>query len=154
MQLGLENTLITQKINMGSWPLVSMCMLMLFGNIASGQTNKKYIGIYKNQIGEKIEIRTDSSYSYSRRVHMEYRWSSGKWSVKNDTIFLKLIAASDTIKATDLHNIQAQNYRLYPLKLFFKSGRVYDVSSHGIIYKGKVQSSFSRKKYSVVYKRA
>lgn len=131
------------------WSLIWICVLIFISHAVVAQSNKKYIGVYKNEIGEKIEFCSDSTYSYSRRVHMEYRWSSGKWSVKNDTIFLKLIAASDTVMALDLN----KHYKFYPSKLFFSKQRVYNVADGGIILKGKISSGFSRKKFSVVYKK-
>lgn len=58
-------------------------------------------GKYLNHLGQKLELRPDSSFLY------EYRWGLacdevvGKWEIKNDTLYLNEVITYDTIYYKD-----------------------------------------------------
>ncbi len=59
---------------------------------------KKLSGKYSNHFGEKIELKSDSTFIYNWNLDLASSWSNGKWKVENNTIFLNVIPIMDTLK--------------------------------------------------------
>lgn len=146
------------------WSLI--ITLVLIVSFAKAQSSKVYNGIYNDGHGSKIELRSDSTFLYTYRFDMISTWSSGKWSVKNDTMFLTMIPVYDTVKVYNkngafMHYDKAkadepipkmqvrydgtvtantdkwQNYLPNPQKLYISQGRLYTIDLKGSPVKRK-----------------
>lgn len=154
-----------------------LVILLLF---TSFKSEEYIIGKYNDFLGNSIELKSDSTYYFSFRFDLNYSWTSGTYSVKNDTVFLKAITVFDTImpnnniytpytlvrsvdeisevmnqKEYDLSlNTNAQQ-NLYdsPTKLYKKKNRLYLVYGKGEVLKNKQKKFGTRKKYPPYYKK-
>jgi len=72
--------------------------LTLVGS-SSGQDIK--IGKYHNFFSSNLTLNSDSTYFYSYRFDLTSSWSIGKWTISNDTIYLKNIPIFDTVNYSD-----------------------------------------------------
>lgn len=151
-------------------------------SFAKAQSSKVYNGIYNDGHGSKIELRSDSTFLYTYRFDMISSWSSGKWSVKNDTIFFTMKSVYDTVKVynkngaiTHYDKAKAdapipkmqvrhdgvviestgrwQNYLPNPPKLYLEKGRLYNVDSKGNPIRKKIfNEATSNKQYTYYIK--
>lgn len=62
-------------------------------------------GTYMNNFGSKININADSTFNYSWRGHMAYRWAAGTWTTNRDTIYFQPFAYVDTIGKYDVRDL-------------------------------------------------
>ena len=58
-------------------------------------------GKYFNYSGCKLDLLTDSSYSFSYHFDLSSSWSIGKWTISKDTLLLKNIPIYDTLIVRD-----------------------------------------------------
>jgi len=64
----------------------------------------KYIGIYNDRFSESIELKTDSTFIHNYRFDLASSWTTGKWNVKNDTIYLTTEFVMDTLQIRNSEN--------------------------------------------------
>ena len=150
--------------------------LILISTLTFGQ--KKISGKYSNKFGEKIELKTDSTFIYNWQFDLASSWSKGKWSVKNDTIFLKVIPIMDTLKieknnkysdslilssdqkaslvennefVTSTLSSGGQNRQKPPQKLLIKNGKLFRFTDNNEIDKKKHLQLGGNKKYKTYF---
>ena len=58
-------------------------------------------GKYFNYSGCKLDLLTNSSYSFSYHFDLSSSWSIGKWTISKDTLLLKIIPIYDTLIVRD-----------------------------------------------------
>lgn len=153
-------------------------ILLFISTLSFGQG--KIIGNYSSRFGEKIELKSDSTFIYNWRFDLASSWSKGKWSIDNDTIYLDVIPVMDTLKIVK-KNIQSdslvfssdqkenritagealanalsgggQNRNEPPQKIFFKNGKLYRITDNNEIDDKKRQQIGTGKKYKNFYYR-
>jgi hypothetical protein len=162
------------------WSLVSICVMIFVVHVAKVQSSKVHNDIYSDGHGSKIEFRSDSTFLHTYRFDMISSWSSGKWSVKNDTVFLTMIPVYDTVKVfnkngafthydkakadSPIPKMQVrhdgvatastgkwQNYLPTPPKLYLKNGRLYNVDEKGNPIQKKVFNEATGNKQYTYY---
>ncbi|MCH4824680.1 hypothetical protein ML462_16030 [Gramella lutea] len=139
---------------------------------------KKISGKYSNKFGEKIELKTDSTFTYNWQFDLASSWSKGKWSLKNDTIFFDVIPIMDTLKIvknnkysdslilssdqkpglakniefiTNTLSSGGQNRQKPPKKLFIKNGKLFRLNENNEIDKKQHQQPGRNKKYKTYF---
>ncbi|AVR47097.1 hypothetical protein C7S20_18605 [Christiangramia fulva] len=139
---------------------------------------KKISGKYSNKFGEEIELKMDSTFVYNWKFDLASSWSKGKWSLKNDTIFLKVIPIMDTTKIveknkysdslilssdqkasviekdeliTNALSSSGQNRQNPPTKLIIKNERLFRLTENNKIDSKKHKHPSSSKKYQTFF---
>ena len=157
---------------------LTQIILLMISTLALGQ--EEIHGNYSNRFGEKIELKSDSTFVYTWRFDLASSWSKGNWSIENDTIYLDPIPIMDTLR-TVKNNIKSdslvlssdqkgnrttagetlanalsgggQNRKEPPQRLYFKNGRLYRITDNDEIDDKKHQQMSPGKKYkSYFYK--
>ncbi|WP_299157087.1 hypothetical protein [uncultured Christiangramia sp.] len=150
--------------------------LILISTLTFGQ--KKISGKYSNKFGEEIELKADSTFVYNWKFDLASSWSKGKWSLKNDTIFLKVIPIMDTLKivknykysdslilssdpkASQVENDElitnslsskGQNRQKPPERLFIKNKKLFLLTENNKIDKKKYQQGGRNKKHKIYF---
>lgn len=78
-------------------------LLLLIQIQLTGQID--YTGTYEQKnYGKTVVMKNDSTFKFSERKHMQYKWAIGKWDTVGDTIFLKFIPIFDTLKTYNDQN--------------------------------------------------
>jgi hypothetical protein len=142
---------------------------------AAQSKHPKLIGQYRDNFGSAIEIKADSTFHYSWAFDLSASWSQGTWSIKNDTIYFKMIPVYDTLRyknnvgktvdslvlagdehpklitrmdnAIDMLSSGGQNRSQYPAKLFFRNERLYEIDQNGKLIKQKLRGFWSNTKW-------
>lgn len=55
-------------------------------------------GSYYDHFGNKLHLNRDSTFLHEFHFDLVYSWASGKYSVRNDTVYLIVIPVFDTIR--------------------------------------------------------
>lgn len=84
------------KTILGFWFVV---FFMAHSRFCNGQVGLE--GTYKNDLGESILLKRDSTFYYTFNGHMTGRWSSGVWKVSSGTLNLSFQSVLDTIIKLD-----------------------------------------------------
>jgi hypothetical protein len=74
-------------------------VLTLLSSLQAG--SQDISGRYYNQFGCKLELFSDSSYSFSYHFDLSSSWSKGKWTIFRDTLLLNNTPIYDTLTVTD-----------------------------------------------------
>ena len=82
--------------------ITELILILLISNLTFGQD--KYVGIYNDQFSENIELKTDSTFIHNYRFDLASSWTTGKWKVKKDTIFLITELVMDTLQVRNIEN--------------------------------------------------
>ena len=125
-----------EKVMMKKYAL-SLCLL--FCSLVSF-CQSKLVGKYKDYFGNTIEIKNDSTFYYTWRFDLMYSWSQGKWTVANDTVYLKIDKPTNISDATP-------NLHPCPDKLFYKRGKLLLIANNGKLIKKKIRGFWTTKKW-------
>ena len=134
------------------------------------------VGRYRNHFGNRIELNTDSTFTYTWQFDLQSSWTKGRWTVANDTVFFLMIPVYDTSQYlngngqlidtlilspdeepqrilsidTSVLLSYGQNYQVYPDKLFFRGGKLY-IIQNGSLVKKKQKGFWTKKKWRPWY---
>lgn len=138
----------------------------------------KLVGKYQDYFGNNIEIRSDSTFSYSWHFDLEASWSKGTWSIKNDTVYFKTIPINDTLRYKNndgkfvdslvlsdeekpklittpntigMLSSGGQNRQPCPDKLFYRKDKLFDINKDGKLITKKIRGFWSKKKWDPWY---
>ncbi len=150
-------------------------VFLLVPSLSNGQNkNNELIGKYQNYFGSHIQINEDSTFSYSWHFDLMSSWSKGRWSIKNDTLYLKTIPIYDTLSYTDktgkmvdslvlsdddkpervttpnfigMLSAGGQNRQACPDKLFYDGEKLFGITKQGRLIKEKLMGFWSKQKW-------
>ena len=160
--------------------LTQIILILLIYNLTFGQ--EKYIGIYKSHFSESIELKTDSTFIHKWQFDLSSSWTTGKWKVKKDTIYLTTELIMDTLSirnsankiikdslvlSSDLkpkriesneHIISqissgGQNREKPPKKLFWQKDKLYRIKENGTLDLRKTKQFWTNKKYKTYFRK-
>ncbi len=162
-----------RKFNMR---LYSTIFIILFAAICQGQS---VVGKFSNCFGESFYLKEDSTFEFTWLFDLASSWTNGKWKISNDTIYIKPNIIYDTLEIKNTKGIivdtlvlssdaignkidsisyfssfitsGGQHRRTPPLKLYFKSKRLYLVLNNGKINKRREEAILTKKKYKTYY---
>lgn len=152
-------------------------IFVLFTTIVFAQSKSKTtIGVnYRNYWGGELQLKPDSSFKYTWRFDLELSWNTGKWTIKNDTIYLRTILVYDTLRyvnvngkvidtfilaecetpavitKNDLDHPMAlstggQNRQTPPKKLYYFHDKLFEIDTNGKLIKKKIPGFWNNKK--------
>jgi hypothetical protein len=155
-----------------------MTTILLFLSL-SLFAQKNNVGRYRDHFGSRIGLNADSTFKYSWRFDLSYSWTKGTWSLKDDTVYFRMIPTYDTINYKNNDGTSAdklilsvdetperltseqyagmglssggQNIQGYPDKLFYKKGRLYKVYKGQLITKKQKGFWGTNKKWNPWY---
>jgi hypothetical protein len=135
----------------------------------------KITGNYRDHFSSRIQLNADGTFKYTWHFDLSASWTKGTWSMDNDTIYFHMIPTYDTISYKNNDGTPAdklilsvdetperltpeqyasmglssggQNIQSYPIKLFFKSERLYNIQN-GKLVKKKIKGFWTNKKWS------
>ena len=135
---------------------------------------KNVAGHYRDYFGNSIELNTDSTFKYMWNFDMQSSWTKGTWTFNNDTVYFRMVAIYDTVAYKNANGITIdklvlstdeiperfiaerytalpltsywQNRMDYPLKLFFKKGKLYKIQNGERVVK-KQKGLWANKKW-------
>ena len=144
------------------------------------RAQRDVVGTYRLS-NTSLELKPDSTFSFSWGVCLTQRWSSGTWQIKNDTIYFKVIPIYDTVTYSDerievkhgflseygesgnvhfpissYHFIEpirfsTQEQNHFPTALFFKKNKLFAIAEDKRIIRKKTRMSFLKKGYPTWY---
>lgn len=134
----------------------------------------KIAGHYRNYFGSRIQLNADSTFKYTWHFDLSGSWTKGIWSLKNDTVYFRMIPTYDTVSyknndgtSTDKLILSVdetsdritseqyasmglssggQNIQPYPDKLFFKCQKLFEIRN-GKLVKKKIKGFWTKKKW-------
>ena len=138
------------------------------------------VGAYRDHFGEKLEFLNDSIFKHTWNFDLASSWTKGKYSLSNDTIFLKSILIKDTLtirnsankiikdslvvsrddESSRIENIEflmseisggGQYRKLPPEKLYLKKNKLFRLRDNGKIDKSKFKDWWSNKKFKTYF---
>ena len=139
---------------------------------------KKLDGKYSNHFGEKIELKSDSTFLYSWNFDLASSWSTGKWKLDNNTIFLNVIPIMDTLKIVNNNKYSdslilssdqkgslikkeetlikalsggGKNRQKPPKKLYFRNGNLFRLTDNNEIDNKKYKQLSTDKKFKTFF---
>jgi hypothetical protein len=92
----------------------SFLVIIIFTHLYSA-FSQAISGNYYNYFGSKLSLFPDSSYKYIYRFDLSSSWSTGKWKVLNDTIYLVNMPIYDTLIGVDTL-WKSKHFNLYATK--------------------------------------
>lgn len=160
--------------------LTELILIFLLSNFTFGQ--EKYVGVYKSHFSESIELKTDSTFIHKWRFDLSSSWTTGKWRVEKDTIFLKTELVMDTLQIRDLENKVVrdslvlssdqksesieqnvfvgslisgggQNRHKPPKKIYWKRNRLYRINENATLDLRKIKAFSTDKKYRTYFRK-
>ena len=160
--------------------LTEIILILLISKSTFGQN--KYVGIYNGRFSESIELKADSTFAHNWRFDLSASWTTGKWHVKNDTIFLKTELVMDTLQIRDSENnvisdslvissdqkidrierneliisslsSGGQNRYKPPTKMYWKRNKLYRINENGTLDQRKVKAFWTDKKYKTYFRK-
>lgn len=133
----------------------------------------KIVGRYRDNFGSRIVLNADSTFKYTWRSGIYASWTKGTWFLKHDTVYFHMIPTYDTISYKNNDGTSAdklilsvneinerltpeqyagmglssggQNIQVYPDKLFFKKGRLYEIHNGRLVVKKQKGFGTSKK---------
>ncbi len=78
---------------------ITIILFLILTVSSSGQVIKT--GKYHNFFSSELTLNPDSTYYYAYHFDLSSSWSSGKWTINNDTIYLINIPIFDTVNYND-----------------------------------------------------
>jgi hypothetical protein len=149
--------------------------------ISSQLTGQSIIGNYRDYFGNELYLKHDSTFKHTWRFDLTSSWTSGKWFINNDTLFLEKVLVYDTL----VHNNEiaqkldslvlspdevsgiitmleyhineissvsgGQDRQPIPKKLYFKNERLYSIDKNGKILTENLKAFWTDKKYPPFY---
>ncbi|WP_157716160.1 hypothetical protein [Roseivirga echinicomitans] len=138
-------------------------------------------GTYRSYFGEKLELRSDSTFSYSRSHDLASQWATGIWHEENGFIELKVVPIFDTIRISgsqtnsikdslvmsdnqqsslisledhtaSLLTSRHQTLEINFSNLFTKGDRLFHVKKNGHLSRKRVRRFLSRKRPSYFFR--
>ena len=160
--------------------LTELILILIISNLTFGQD--KYIGIYKDRFAESLKLKSDSTFVHNYRFDLAMSWTTGKWNVQNDTIYLTTELVVDTLQirnsenkvirdslvlSTDKKNDRieqdefhvstlssgGQNRHKPPNKAYWKKNRLYRINQNGSLDLRKIKAFWSNKKYKTYFRK-
>ena len=160
--------------------VTKLILILLISKLSFGQD--KYVGIYKDQFSESIELKADSTFIHNWRFDLSSSWTIGKWNVKNDTIYLKTEYVMDTLQIRGSENniirdslvlsadrkidrieqnefifstisSGGQNRYKPPTKIYWKRNKLYRINENGTLDLRKVKEFWTDKKHQTYFRR-
>ena len=160
--------------------LAKIILILLITNLSFGQS--KYVGIYKDQFSESIELKSDSTFVHNYRFDLASSWTTGKWKIKKDTIYLTTEFIMDTLNICNSENkivrdslvissdkesnriekIEHLSYLLSsggqnrlkpPNKIYWKRNKLYRIKENGSLDLRKVKAFWTDKKYKTYFRK-
>ncbi|MGS2727910.1 hypothetical protein ACU8DI_14970 [Psychroserpens sp. BH13MA-6] len=160
--------------------ITELILILLISNLTFGQD--KYVGIYKDRFSETIELKSDSTFIHNYTFDLSSSWTTGKWKVSNDTIYLKSELVSDSLQIRDsegksikdslvlsadlkINRIElndfimsalwsgGQNKVKPPKKLYWKRKKLYRINNDKTLDLRKVKAFWSDKKYETYFRK-
>jgi hypothetical protein len=141
--------------------ILTIAFLLSLSLCLTAQDN--VIGRYRDYFGNRIQLNADNTFKYTWNFDMSASWTKGVWTLKNDTVFFRMVAIFDTLSHVNSNNftidtlilsddeiseritaIQSagiglssggQNRMTYPDKLLFKKGRLFKIQNGSIVVK-------------------
>ncbi len=149
---------------------ISTAFLLFVSIILYAQSN--LTGRYRDYFGSRILLNSDNTFKYTWHFDMQSSWTTGTWTVMNDTVVFHMIPVYDTLQHTNQNNFvvdtlilspderverissvdtrillsYGQNSYSHPGKLFFRKGRLYKISN-GRLVKKKQKGFWTGKKW-------
>ncbi len=145
---------------------------ILFLILINGQ-HRNVEGEYYNHFGSKLKINSDSTFLYNWNFDLASSWSKGKWKIKNDTIYFKIMPVFDTLRRTSLKDTLilsmdekpeliterngsitqflssgGQNRQKMSAKLYFDGEKLIEIKRNGKLDNGKQKAFWENKKYN------
>ena len=144
------------------------------------KAQNEIIGEYSNHFGEKIILKTDSTFEFKWHFDLAGSWTIGKWKYEKGTIILEPTYIYDTLIVKDAdenfvkdslvfsidsnsNKISQVDYALNllssggqnkvppPIKLFYKKNKLIVIGENGKLIKKKVRGFWTKKKYRPWY---
>ena len=134
----------------------------------------KIVGRYRNYFGSRIQLKADSTFKYTWHFDMSGSWTKGTWFIKNDTVYFHMIPMYDTLSYSTPQGLNVdslilstdekaerftqeqyagmglssggQNRMTYPVKMFYKDERLYNIKNQKLVKK-KQRGFWSKQKY-------
>lgn len=160
--------------------LITLIMILLFTKVSIGQIVIE--GMYSDRFGEKIELKSDSTFVHTYRFDLASSWTIGKWRTSNDTIYLVTQIVKDTLQIRDaegrkvkdslvissdkkssriengeyiidLISSGGQNRVKPPEKLFRKRGRLYRFREGGSLDVRRLKAFWINKRYRTYFEK-
>ena len=160
--------------------IVQLILILIFTKNSFGQND--LCGIYNNRFGEKIELKSDSTFIHNYQFDLSSSWTSGKWKISNGTLYLKTKLVLDTLSTIKVENkiikdslvlssdrksnrIEIEEYAINslsgagqnrfkpPNKLFWKRKRLYLINENGTLDLRKIKAFWSDKKYKTYFRK-
>ena len=155
-------------------------LILLITKMCFGQN--KIVGIYNNRFSESIELKADSTFIHNYRFDLASSWTTGKWKISNDTIYLKTEIVSDSLQIYNsegefirdslvlsadkkVDRIQlsefiistlssgGQNRIKVPKRIFWKRNKLYRINENGTLDLRKLKAFWSDKKYKTYFRK-
>jgi hypothetical protein len=152
----------------------------MISNLTFGQD--RYLGIYKDRFSESIELNSDSTFVHNYTFDLSSSWTTGKWKVSNDTIYLKSELVFDSLQIRDSngnkikdslvlsadHKINrievnefimsslssgGQNRVKPPNKIYWKRKKLYRFNNDDTLDFRKVKAFWTDKKYGTYFRK-
>ncbi len=70
---------------------------LLIGIVIALFGGNRYEGTYADAFGSQIELRQNGTFKYSWHFDLAGSWTTGKWTMKNDTLRLHIVPVYDTL---------------------------------------------------------
>tara|TARA_B000000441_G_C21669352_1_gene306341 strand:+ start:170 stop:664 length:495 start_codon:yes stop_codon:yes gene_type:complete len=147
--------------------------------VISGQlTGQSIVGNYRDYFGNELYLKPDSTFKHTWRFDLTSSWTSGKWFLNNDTLFLKKVLVYDTLVLDETSpkldslvlspdevsgiitileydlsegSSGGQNRQPIPEKLYFKNEKLYSIDKDGKLITKNLKGFWTDKKYPPFY---
>ncbi|REG91125.1 hypothetical protein [Flavobacterium aquicola] len=155
-------------------------LIFCFSSICFSQN--KHLGIYNDASGNKIELFENNKFRHTWQFDLSASWTTGKWSISNDTLKLEAVKVYDTLNVFDKKNNrykdslvlaedeipkrinETQNAikslssggqnRVLPNTLFFlKKNKLIIIKADGKLQTEKIKGFFGNKTYNTWYRK-
>ncbi len=126
---------------------ISILVAFLLSSIHTSAQDR-ISGSYYDNFGNKLHFNRDSTFLHEFHFDLVYSWASGKYGVRNDTVYLTVIPVFDTIRykntTTDLITDSLVLSTFQTSNIGFDSADTYDNGIRKRIYIGdmKLQNTF------------
>lgn len=160
--------------------LTDLILILFISKLTFGK--EKYVGIYKDRFSESIELKADSTFMHKWQFDLSASWTTGKWHVKNDTIYLKTELVMDTLQirnsenkvvrdslvlSSDLKSKRieqnefigslisggGQNRYKPPKRIYWQRNRLYRINENGTLDQRKLKAFSTDKKYKTYFRK-
>lgn len=135
-------------INIRTYYLLRVIIVLWLSLIMQWESaaQKPVCGVY-NQYWQSITIKSDSSFIYTIRGDLLYRWCYGKWTIDGDTIYFRQIQVIDTIQVLTNKGLLISEHRIYSQDEIANTYKVFNLnpdSSQRIIQSLQMQELYQR----------